>query len=129
MNTKLIRETIAANADSLPEEFISGTLYNPRSQTYCIWGWLAKISGNDPAKSPYWNEEVREGELVSDNVIEWLEAHFDLKQYPIWTGRADKLIEENMTRVVDINRYGDARLALAAFLVELDDIAAADEVI
>lgn len=84
MNIDLIKKDIEAHIDELPNEFISGSMYDSGINCYCVWGWLAKVTGVDPAVISL-DEEAR-------GYIEHIEQRYGLRRYAIWTGMADKII-------------------------------------
>ena len=86
MNIDLIKKDIEAHIDELPNEFISGSMYNKRINCYCVWGWLAKVTGVDPAGISL-DEESR-------GHVEHIEQRYGLRRYAIWTGMADVIISD-----------------------------------
>lgn len=49
MNKARIIQDIKDNLHLLPEKFTSGAMYREAVDCYCIFGWLGKVTGIDPA--------------------------------------------------------------------------------
>jgi hypothetical protein len=115
MNIKQILKDIEDNRDKLPESFVSGNYYSRLFKCYCIYGWLAKVTGGPDAAIAVYN--YQESTKVSEHINKRYEFGHD-KLDETWEEieEADRIIDNTASAIL-----APAPAVIDTFIVMLEE--------